>query len=73
MPMVLNEKWISDRLNDISSHNEIDQTLNRTISAAWLITQLSKYNIPFKVYNLGAGVRRITTKTNYCPCCKKNL
>lgn len=38
-----------------------------------IILELNHANIPFKVYNLGSGVKKITTNTDTCPCCKKKL
>jgi hypothetical protein len=43
------------------------------LAAQALIEWMSKNNIAFKVYNLGAGVKRITSDTDICPCCKKNF
>ena len=40
-------------------------------SIQWLIQALAKADRLFKVYNLGAGVSRITTETDVCPCCKR--
>ena len=51
----------------------IDRTTSFLPAAQWLITFLSGLGIPFKVTNLGAGVKRITTETDICPCCKKKL
>jgi hypothetical protein len=39
----------------------------------FVVTELAKLGIPFKVYNLGAGVSKITTDTDICPCCKRKL
>lgn len=52
---------------------KLDQILDVNIASQWLIMRLAKERIPFKVYNLGAGVKRITTDTDTCPCCKKSL
>lgn len=51
----------------------IDETIAANMAAQWLITYLTVHNKPFKVYNLGAGVKRITTETETCPCCKRKL
>lgn len=40
-------------------------------AAQWLIIQLTKNKIPFKLINLGAGVKRITTETDTCPVAEK--
>jgi len=38
-----------------------------------IILLLSNSNKPFKVYNLGAGVKRITSNTDTCPYCKRRF
>lgn len=51
----------------------VDETLSSNMAAQYLIVRLSNRGLPFRVYNLGAGVKRITTNTDTCPCCKKAL
>lgn len=77
---IVNEKWMEkmrERILTMLPHSlepidHIDEHISFNKSAAWLITQLSKNGIPFKVYNLGAGVKRITTfEPDKCPCCKR--
>lgn len=79
--MVINEKWknrICDeiilKLHPIGNENRvIDETTSFLPAVQWLIMQLAKNGIPFKLINLGAGVKRITTETNTCPCCKRKF
>ena len=52
---------------------DIDEVTQLTYAAAWLIKELAKRNIVFRVIPLGAGVRRITTITDICPCCKRQI
>lgn len=52
---------------------KIDRTISHNVNAKWLITKLTNKDIMFKVYNLGAGVKRITTETDKCPCCGKKV
>ena len=66
-----NPVWI-DKMRDAMNHGQvIDYVASETAVAKWLITSRASRGIPFKVYTLGAGVKRITTETNICPCCKK--
>lgn len=51
----------------------VDETLADALPTVWLILRLTEKNIPFRVFSVGAGVRRITTDTTTCPCCKKPL
>jgi hypothetical protein len=69
---IISEKWKEAMINKIIN-GDIDETIEYNICSVWLIAYLSRDNRPFKVYNLGGGVKRITTKTNVCPCCKKEL
>jgi hypothetical protein len=39
------------------------------LAAKWLILELSSRKFPFKVVELGAGVKLITRKTDICPKC----
>lgn len=69
----INPKWMERLQTDIAAHHPIDETISFTPGKQWLIEFLSKKNRPFKVYQLGCGVTRITTDTDVCPCCKKSL
>ena len=80
MRRTVNEKWYEEKkrqaltilaLGAASEH--IDETISFNKAAQALVVLLSNKNIPFKVFNLGAGVKRITTETDVCPCCKKKL
>lgn len=52
---------------------DIDEVIQTAYAAAWLIKELAKRNIVFRVIPLGAGVRRIITNTDICPCCKRQI
>jgi hypothetical protein len=71
--MRLNPNWTSMINGLIRNGNKIDLTLSLNMTAKYLISRLSQEDIPFKMYNLGAGVKRITTDTDTCPCCKRRL
>ena len=71
MPVRINSRWIEKMTRAFEEDTPIDETIGFTKAAQWLIAQLSNRNIPFVTYNLGAGVRRITTRTNVCPCCRQ--
>ena len=73
MRYILNEQWAKETRAKIKAGVGIDETLRHNLPASWLIAQLSNSGRPFKVYNLGAGVKRVTTETDVCPCCKKKL
>jgi len=73
MAKIVNDYWKNEMIRKIESHQTIDEILSFTKAVQWLIITLTHFNIPFKIYNLGAGVKRITTDTDICPCCKKSL
>lgn len=39
-------------------------------AAQYLVIKLTEAEIPFRVLNLGVGVKKITTDTTICPKCK---
>jgi hypothetical protein len=69
----INPNWKEERLKQIENREDIDITISFNPAAKWLITTLSHRNIAYKVINMGAGVKRITTITDVCPCCKRKL
>ena len=73
MPVKVNPKWQADMDTDILQCNKIDYTGSYLPAIQWLIERLSGYGRVYKLYNLGAGVRRITTDTDICPCCKQKI
>jgi len=80
VPKMLNESWkekmmgiIISRKNGLMEDNDIDFISPENIAIRWLIVQLTTKGLLYKVYNLGAGVKRVTTDTDKCPCCKKEL
>lgn len=73
MSLRINPTWQAEINSLIVNELPIDVISQYAINTQWLIVQLSKRNIPFKVHNLGAGVKRITTTTDICPCCKQKL
>lgn len=51
----------------------ISITTAHNVSAQWLVAEFFRNNIPYKVTNLGAGVKHVTTDTDNCPFCKRKL
>ena len=71
---VLDKTWCNDMIEAIRCHKvapalNINEVLSSDQPTKWLVTQLAARNISFKVINLGAGVRRVTTETSTCPKC----
>ena len=69
----VNPEWFNEIQLKIESRQIIDQIISFNPGAQAVIACLTRANRAFKVYNLGAGVRRITTNTEICPCCKRKL
>ncbi len=66
--------WQKDMQFKIDTGLSIDVTTSYNPAAQWLISQLSTKGIPYKLHQLGAGVKRITTvDIDKCPCCGQEL
>ena len=62
----LTNEWITkmeSRLNDPN----FEYRTAIALAAQWVVLYLSKRGRPFRVENLGAGVKLITTKVDICP------
>lgn len=70
-------KWKKEKLEEIENFKKtgvhIECTLTLSITQKWLIATLAQEGFIFRVINLGAGVKRITTDIDCCPMCKKKL
>ena len=73
MAIQVSSQWIENAIAEYKETEIMERTasFNKAIQA--LIIRLDKEKINFKLYNLGAGVKKITTETDICPCCKKKL
>jgi len=77
----VNPDWMSkikgkiDTLNRIDSHSDhIDEIISFNKATQWLIRQLAEKKIPFKLTNLGAGVKMVTTlDIEKCPYCNRKI
>ena len=73
MAIFLNDAWKDQMLSAIKNGNLVDETTATKVAIRFLIIALTNANRPFKLFNLGAGVQRLTTDTETCPCCKRKL
>ena len=69
----INPSWQEEMTEKMDHQINVDTTQSFLPCIQWLVTALSKRGIPHKLYNLGAGVKRVTTDTDTCPCCKRKL
>ena len=73
MAKVINPDWKADMRSLMMQCQPIDVTTSFKAAVQWLVVELSKRGVPYKLHNLGAGVTRLTTDTTTCPCCNKAL
>ena len=75
--MRLNPTWKAEQVKKLEAalveHKIYEMTISLPMAKKWVIFELDRRSIPFKVHNLGAGVAKITTDTDTCPCCKRKL
>ena len=69
----VNPAWLKKYIGEYNETGRVDVTTDFIGAAQALIVFLSNKNVAFEVYNIGAGVKRITTETKKCPCCKCDL
>ena len=68
MSIILRDDWKKKMLNRILD-SEFDYTTSLPMVAKWLVIELSKKKLAFRMFNLGCGVRRFTRRTDACPKC----
>ena len=73
MATKVNQQWIEDVMNEYKETKTLERTTSYNKAIQALIIRLDREKINFKLYNLGAGVKKITTETDICPCCKKKI
>jgi len=68
----ITKEWIDNLRKEIKAGTfEITTVYNNVIQKAILV--FSSEEKPYKLYNMGAGVKKITSNTDTCPCCKRKL
>lgn len=65
----INPTWIKNRQEEMRKNEFISVTVTYNPAAQWLIAYLDQKNVPCKVVNLGAGVKKITLAERVCPHC----
>ena len=65
----INLEWIKDRKEEVRTNSFVTVTTGYNPAAQWLIAYLDFNEIPIKVVNLGAGVKKIIVAKNTCPHC----
>jgi len=73
--MRINPEWIEDVKTGVGNYlsdsggMHFERVLRFNRATQWLVEYLTVKGVAFKVINLGAGVKRITTDTSVCPKC----
>lgn len=65
----IDKAWASRVSKEIDGKTFVKAVVSHNINAKWLIGRLARENIPVKVLNLGAGVKKIVVMENVCPTC----
>lgn len=73
MATIVSPRWRENICSTLNVAGQIDEVISYNPASQWLIEELTRRQKLFKVYSLGAGVKRITTETDTCPCCKRKL
>ena len=66
----VNPKWIKSKVSEIDAGIFVSAITGYNPAAQWLISFLSKKDLPAKVTSLGAGVKRITLEKHICQTCQ---
>jgi hypothetical protein len=70
---MLSSSWLRIWQEKLEKDLPIDITTTEKNKVQYLLLQLLNRNRPYIIYNMGSGVTRLTTDTQFCPCCKKKL
>ena len=71
----LNPKWTAetfDMLRDVAAGvrtKPVEHTTAELAGIRWLICTADELQLPYKIIQLGAGVRKFTTDVTVCPKC----
>ena len=65
----INRDWQLRMISLIEDGKFISETIPFNLEAKWLISILDAHRVPFKVNQLGAGVKKIMVMDNICPYC----
>ena len=67
----VDQKWRARILGEIKAETFCEAVVKHNVNAKYLIALLADLDYrPFKVINLGAGVKRIVLAEHICPTCK---
>jgi hypothetical protein len=69
MPTTINPDWQTAIRARLDRAEPIDLSLDFPPAAKWLVLELSRRNLPFKIFRQGCGVVRVVSPADVCPCC----
>lgn len=65
----VNPAWKSEMQSKLFQGLLIDEIISYRPAVQWLITEMYRIGMPYKLINLGAGVTKVTSNTEVCPKC----
>lgn len=70
----VNPNWIKRIVREYKESKnkedfKLDEVLSYNPATQWLVSYLTKNGVAYKIINLGAGVKRITTDVKVCSKC----
>ena len=60
--------WRNKVLDEIYREDFVVRT-EYVAAAQWVVLRLLERKLPYRIINLGAGIKEITTKVDTCPKC----
>jgi hypothetical protein len=73
MKQIVNPLFKTKVCAELEAGTFTERTMEYRPAAQWLIKELDRRQIPFKVQLLGAGVTKVTTTIDICPTCRRKL
>jgi hypothetical protein len=69
----INPEWKQKILKAIDEKTFTEHASAYTFAIQFLVVELDKRAIPFRVVKLGAGVQKITVVAGECPMCRRPM
>ena len=66
-------EWRKEMTKKLDKGQKIDEINTKLFAMQWLIAEMNSRGIPHRLYSLGAGVRRVVSSADKCPCCRKKI
>jgi len=70
---VVNKQWYNKQTSTFIETGKLDIVIDFNKALDAIVKYLTEIKQPYKIYNLGSSVKRLTTETDTCPCCRRKL